>query len=382
MILYRGLSAWLQVLVPCVFLLEGSAQAGSSEDNAREADALSVSGSAGLYGKFNSNLDLVDEKKTGQDQKDAFITEPTANLRLEQTWGPKWWLDLSYTGHANFHTEHRSEDWFFNRTHLSLTRRSGAHALNLSSEVRYLAVPDDDDFDFLRHTGILSYERTLSPLWQVQVGLENIRTRYPQSRWLDYSVNGGFVEVRTTWSFKLTTYYSVDLQWYEGTANTDEADPSQILEDGSRRTVRAGFDWLMSNRHVFSGTLMQQRDNSEFDPRRIGEVEGHEDSQDIDAEFDLLKHKGTLLYTYGFNDRTSISLYEELIHKSWEDEDDGGIIIPKRTDWLFLSSSFLKFKWKPNLNIKTRYLFRMNASTSDVEDYFDHIIFVGPEYIF
>ena len=87
-------------------------------------------------------------------------------------------------------------------------------------------------------------------------------------------------------------------------------------------------------------------------------------------------------YTYRFNERTSISLYEELIHKSWEDEDDGGIIIPKRTDWLFLSSSFLKFKWKSNLNIKTRYLFRMNASTSDVEDYFDHIIFVGPEYTF
>ena len=378
----RGLLKILWVPVFWVLLLEAPAGADAIGESAVDNDAVQISGAAGIYAKFNSNVDLVDEKETGKDQKDAFIAEPTANLRLEKTWGHDWWLDLNYTGHANFHTEHRSEDWFFNRTQLSLTRRSDSNAVNLSSEVRYLTVPDDDDFDFLRHTGILSYERTLSPLWQVQVGLENINTRYPQSRWLDYSVNGGFVEIRTTWSFKLTTYYSVDLQYYEGTANTDEADPSQILEDGSRSTFRAGFDWLASPRHVLSGTLMQQRDNSDFDPRQIGEVEGHEDSQDIEAEFDLLKHKGTLLYTYRFNDRTSISLYEEIIHKSWEDEDDGGIIIPKRTDWLFLSSSFLKFKWKPNLNIKTRYLFRMNASTSDVEDYFDHIIFIGPEYTF
>ena len=74
---------------------------------------------------------------------------------------------------------------------------------------------------------------------------------------------------------------------------------------------------------------------------------------------------------------------EEWIRKKWDESDDSpDRQKSERTDHLFLSSLFLTYKWQPQLHFKFRYLFRMNASSTDLQDYVDHILFAGPEYKF
>jgi hypothetical protein len=352
-----------------------SLQAQSADGN-----AMRFSGALGLNTKYNSNLELSDTG--GAERKDAFIGEPTADLRLAKSWGPDWWLDLSFAGQANLHTEHTEENWYFNRGHLSLGRVFGENSANLSSEVRYFTEPQDDRYDFVRHTGLLSYKRVFSPLWQARLGYQNITTQYPQSPSLDYFVNGAFVEVRTTWSFNLSTYYSYDLQSYEGTADPQENNPNPAPEDGLRHTLRLGFDWLAPPRHVLNGTYTFQNDQSEDEGLEIGEFEGHEESQDNEAEFGLTKHKATLLYSFRLNRRTTISAYEEWIYKNFDPDDKLVPPKPGRTDILFLSAVHAKYKWTDAWRLKFRYLFRMNNSSASGEDYTDHIIFIGPEYSF
>ena len=63
-------------------------------------------------------------------------------------------------------------------------------------------------------------------------------------------------------------------------------------------------------------------------------------------------------------------------------EDDPPVPRKKRTDALSLSSTHLKFRWSGDLSFEIRYLFRANRSSLDIQDYRDHIIFVGPKYRF
>jgi hypothetical protein len=291
---------------------------------------------------------------------------------------------VAYSGHANLHSEHEEENWYFNRTRLSLVRRLGGNGIHLTSELRHFTVPDRDAFDFARHTGILSYKHTLSPLWQLNVGMQNITTRYPQTRSLDYGVNGAFIAAYRTSSFNLSSYLSYDLQVYEGTSNLQEFRDVSAPEDGVRHTLRTGFDWLVSARQTLSATYMYQIDTSEsvIGLDQIGTVEGTEDSQDSDAEFDLKKHKATLLFSRRVNDKVTISAYEEFIIKAWEEEEEFTVLQNARDDVLFLSSLFVKYKWSDRTHLKFRYLFRTNDSSFSANDYIDHIVFVGPEVRF
>ena len=371
-------AAWLLLLL--LSEVAGTEEVGGEQ---KMGDEAKISGTVALWGKYNSNLTLIDEGKTELAKKSSFIAEPNADLRLAKGWGTVWWLDASITGHANFHQSHRKENWYFNRTHISLVRDLGSNALHLTSEVRYFTVPDEDRFDFFRHTGIASYKRTLSPLWQMQVGYESITTQYPETFGLDYGVHGAFVEASNTWSFNFSSYYSYELQLYDGAANPEDEDPDARPDEGSRHTLRTGFDWLVSARRALSATYMLQIDNSEFEFVQIGDFEGDEGSQENEAEFDLAKQKLTLLYTHKLNDKLSASAYEEWIHKKWDgDEEASDLEERERSDNLFLSSAFVTYKWDSDFHLKLRYLFRMNASSSDVHDYVDHIIFVGPEYNF
>lgn len=350
------------------------------------AQETQISGGVGLYGKFNSNLTLIDEKKTNLDQKDAPIAEVRGELDIARSWGADWFLDWELSSQGNLHGEHAEENWYFNRSYLSLGRVLGENSLNFSSEIRHFGQPDDNRFDFVRHTGILSYRRVLSPLWQLRAGAQNTITRYPHTSPLNYQVNGAFVEVSNAWSDNFSTYYSLDLQLYAGTADPRENNPNTAPDDGVRQTLRAGFDWHLSDYRLLSGTYMLQNDNSGQDEEdgsglQIGDFEGHEESQDNEAEFDLHKHKFTLLYSHRFNPRLTLSLYEEFIYKFWEDE-EGPIPVEARDDLLFLSSAFLKYKWRDNVRLRLRYLFRMNESTADANDYVDHIVFAGPEFRF
>jgi len=369
-----------------VLLSASSAVRAAEGGPAPEAteDAVKFSGTAGVFAKYNTNLNLSNGEGAGAGTKEAFISEPTANLLLAKSWGPDWRLDVAYSGHANLHSEHEEENWYFNRTRLSLVRRLGGNGIHLTSELRHFTVPDRDAFDFARHTGILSYKHTLSPLWQLNVGMQNITTRYPQTSSLDYGVNGAFIEAYRTSSFNLSSYLSYDLQVYEGTSNPQEFRDVSAPEDGVRHTLRTGFDWLVSARQTLSATYMYQIDTSEsvIGLDQIGTVEGTEDSQDSEAEFDLKKHKATLLFSRRVNGKVTISAYEEFIIKAWEEEEEFTVLQNARDDALFLSSLFVKYKWSDKVHLKFRYLFRTNDSSNGANDYIDHIVFVGPEFRF
>ena len=351
-------------------------------DPPADRETWRLSGTLGLYAKYNSNLDLIDPQSSGRDRQGAFVGEPSVDLRLARSWGRNWWVDLGYAGHTNFHAANRDDDWYFNRGQISLGRALGRNSLYLSSEIRQFSEPRGDQVDFVRHTGLVTYRHVLSRLWQIRVGYENIATHYPGNRELDYGVNGGFVEVRNTWGPRFTTYYSYDRQSYEGTANLRENNPNASPEDGSRQTGRIGFDWLFSTRHTLSGTYTFQEDVSESGGQQIGGFEGHEGSQDYEAEFDLYKHKATLLYTWRASKTITVSAYEEWIRKNFDEEDDLEIAREERTDVLFLSSTYATVRLTDRLLLRVRYLFRMNKSSSAAQDYTDHILFAGPEYRF
>ena len=380
---YPGMNRYLLALVFGVCSIGyASASPGEAAEMGEGDRAIRFSGTLGLYAKYNSNLTLVDEKSTGLDQKDAFILEPSTDLRLSRSWGPDWWLDLGLSGQADWHAEHAEENWFFNRVHFSLGRALGEDSVNLSSEVRYFTVPDRDSFDFARHTGLLTYKKVLSPLWQVRVGYDNIVTHYPRSERFDYAMNSFFAEIRHTWSLDFSTYYTYDFQSYRGSFDPLENNPNSSPDEGSRHTGESGFDWLISGVQTLSGMYLFQFDVSEKGVQQIGDVEGSEDSQDNEAEFDLSKHKVTLLYSRRLSHKLTLSSYAEWIHKKFHSEDDPPVPREKRTDALFLSSTHLKIRWSGALDLNLRYLFRTNRSSLDRQDYQDHIVFFGPEYRF
>ena len=78
----------------------------------------------------------------------------------------------------------------------------------------------------------------------------------------------------------------------------------------------------------------------------------------------------------------TISAYEEFILKAWDDEEEVSVLQNARDDRLFLSSIFVKYKWRDTVHLKFSYLFRMNSSSSRANDYTDHIVFAGPEIKF
>lgn len=341
-----------------------------------------IKGGIGLFAKHNSNIKLIDEETTGLDKKDAFISEAKGELSVSKPWSKYWWSDLNLASYTNLHAQHASENWYLNQGQLSIGWDSGKHTIYAESGIRYFTGPDSGQDDFYRHTSILSYSRKFSRLWQLRTGYQNVITRYPRGRLLDYNVNGIFIESRSAWRPALITYYSIDLQQYKGTADPEDGNPNAAPHDGQRQTLRIGLDWNWSTRHILSCAYMFQNDTSEFIVRQIGVSEGSEHSQDNDAEFDLRKQKITLLYAYHYNSRLSLSFYEEWILKNWDDNVEGIIPVQARTDHLFLSSTFLKYKWRENLHIKLRYLFRANDSTIGIEDYANHIVSIGPEIRF
>ncbi len=359
------------------------AASASQSTEAEQGDSETrFSGTLGVYAKYNSNITLVDEKNTGLERKDAFIGEPALDLKLSKSWGPDWWLDLAYSGQADWHAEHAEENWFFNRTHFSLGRALGKDLINLSSEVRYFTVPNGNNFDFVRHTGLLTYKKVLSPLWQLQVGYDNIITRYPRNESLDYVMNGFFAEIRNAWSLNFSTYYTYDFQVYRGSFDPLENNPNSSPDEGMRYAGKGGFDWLISGVQALSGTYLYQLDTSEKGVQQIGDFEGNEGSQDNEAEFDLAKYKATLQYSHRLSPKLTFSSYAEWIRKKFDSEEDLPLPRERRIDMLFLSSTHLKIRWSEDLSLKIRYLFRTNQSSLNSQDYRDHIVFIGPEYRF
>ena len=133
------------------------------------------------------------------------------------------------------------------------------------------------------------------------------------------------------------------------------------LRNGRRVFLRLGFDWLLAHRHSFSGTYLYQNDEAEVgELQQIGGFEGSEESQDNEAEFDLFKHKATILYSVTLSRRWVVSTYSEFIIKNFDDETDSEPTTAGRNDALFLSSTYLRYKVSQKYALKFRYLFRMN----------------------
>ncbi|NKB70498.1 MAG: hypothetical protein GKR89_25800 [Candidatus Latescibacteria bacterium] len=368
-----------------------------------------LDGAVGLRAKYNSNLDL----REGQ-TRDSAIGEAVADIDLGRNWQQRWWLDLAFSSRADFHADQPDDNWYFNRGHLALARTQGANTYALSSEWRHFTVPGADTFDFIRHTGLLTYKRDLDQRWQIQLGYQNINTQYLESPDLDYVVNGGLLQIRTRWTPFFSTYFAYDTQYYKGNADPQNDILLASPDEGKRQTGRFGFDWLISPRHILSGTGTVQTDATETGLQEIGEFEGFEDSLEDDAEFDFFKLKSTLLYTFRPTNRLTLTAYQEWIYRDFEDEikvelidgeqddenddididdlpvgaeearDEDEFYLPfkGRSDASLLSSLYGKYRWTDSLALKFRYLLRVNRSSAAGLDYIDHIVFFGPEYSF
>lgn len=362
---YRWLGVTLALL--CAHATAGSAQSAGWR----------WQGNVEGFGKYNSNLTLLSADGP-LDAKDAFLTGLSGRLSGSRSLGA-WRLDTQLAGITNLHTEHAEEDWHFARGRAGLRHPLAGGTVELSNEARYYTVPDRDTFDFLRNFALLSWRRPLSERWQLRGGYESILTRYTQSRDFDYTVHGVLLELRTRWSLGFTTHYLVDLQRYHGEATPQDVEAEASPQDGNRAMARAGFDWLFAGRHSLSGTYSLQADEADLGVQQIGDFEGPGGSQDIEAEFDLVKHKATLLYSFAFSRRLLLSSYAEWIRKRFDAEERHKRQLPKRADSLLLTATHLRLRLDERLSLKLRYLYRGNRSSVDLLDYGNHIFAVGLE---
>lgn len=327
--------------------------------------------------RYNSNLTLV-SNDAPVDAKSSAGTELNGRLSASRRFGA-WRLTSQLNSLANVHADHREEDWFFQRGRLSLRRPLRGGTLEVTDEIRHFTVPDRNTFDFTRNIALVSWRRPLDDRWQIRAGYEGLITRYPQSPFFDYNVHGVNVEARARWSLAFTTYALLSAQIYAGEASPQNAEAEASPKDGSRRSLRLGFDWLFGGRHSLSGTASVQGDEADLGVQQIGDIEGPESSQDNEAEFDLIKYKATLLYSVPLSKQWLLSSYAEWIRKAFEDEERLELQLPRRTDTLLLSATHLRYRVRDSLFVKLRYLFRTNRSSVNLLDYDNHVVSAGLE---
>ena len=123
-------------------------------------------------------------------------------------------------------------------------------------------------------------------------------------------------------------------------------------------------------------------DSSGQGVNQIGRFVGNEESLDNEAQFNYLKHKGMLLFLHVFNDRFSLSLYDELICIAYYERQGLLAEAPERADWLFLSSIWFKARLVDRLFARARYIYRVDSSTVSSESFQDYIYYLGLEYEF
>lgn len=355
--------------------------------NAQEAkkEEKSLHASVGIAAKYDSNLELTNKEVTGEDLKDSLGWEMTANLGLEKKFGQNWWLDADLFTIANWYLE-REESWYFGKGSCYVGHSIGDHMVSVFDQIRYFVLSNEteaNEFDFVRNTAIVAYQYALSPFWQLRTGYENLLTFYPGFSFYNYLVNGGFVELRNVWTLTFSTYVTYDFQVYQRDfTNAEHPDGDAGL--GFKHTGKVGFEGFFLKKNVLIGTYTFQIDRSLSEGvSQVEAFEGEEESLDVEAEFNYLKHKGTLLYSHRFNDRLSLSFSEELIYKRFvEGEEDLLEWEFLRSDILVLSSIFLKVGLFEHWSAKAKYLFRMGESSVHANDFYDHLVYLGIQYGF
>lgn len=323
--------------------------------------------------KRNSNLSLVDEEAFKA--RSDLLTELDGSVGTRGNLGA-WRVDSQASVLANVHREHTQENWYFGRSRLSLRRDLGPGVAEVSNEARYYTVPDGDDVDFLRNVLQVAYRRALAEdRWQLRGGYANILTRYPDREEFDYTVHGLLLEARRRWGYDLTGFAQIDLQRYIGTATPTEVTASP--RDGQRNGIRLGIDGLFANRHSLSIIYSFQADEADLGVKRIGDPENPENTQDIEAEFDLNKHKVTVHYGVPVGDRWLVSSYTEWIRKNFDDEIDVQDPFRGRRDTLLLTSMHVRYRLNRSWSARMRYLYRSNDANAARADYSAHLLSLG-----
>jgi len=371
---------WLVVVLFLGFMpLTNNLQAEETDED------RSISGNVGLAVKYDTNVDLSSERAIEDEKKGDYIAELTARLAYSSPWQLPFHMEGELSGIADQYFTYPEDNWYVGRGSLYLGYTFGANTVSVLDEARYFTEPEDRQFDYFRNSATLAFKRVLSGLWQARIGYENIANVYPEDNFFNYYVNGGFVELRNTWTPSWSTYYLYDFQYYLGSYNSSTNDPLSSPESGYRHTGEIGLEASFLDQNNLVAAYTFQYDNSTGSGlNQIGNFEGETESLDIDAEFNFIKHKGSLLYSHVFNDRFTLSLYNEFILKAFIEREpllEEGYESERR-DLLFLTSAWLDARLYQTLYAEARYIFRMNDSTVDYEDFQDHIVSLGVEYRF
>ncbi|MCZ7583121.1 MAG: hypothetical protein M5R36_07175 [Deltaproteobacteria bacterium] len=356
--------------------------------SAEENDApKAFSGRVGVAGKYDSNVDLLSDKLPPDAEEEgpepASIVELTALLQYASLWNAPWHLEAEIFGLADFFPESVDDTLIFGRGGFSLGYDFGANTLGVIEEAKHYTEPDDTEFDYVRDNATLYYKRVFGDLWQARAGYDNLIHAYPDSDYFNYAGHGGFAEIRNTWTPMVSTYYRYAYLHYTGRGEDGLAGLGSP-ESGDRHTGEAGIESFFARKNTLIASYAYEADiASGAGVRQIGEIRGEDENLESDAEFDYRKHSGKLLYAHRFNDRFTLSFYDEIIGKTFPESDRGaGSLDRERRDLLFLTSVWISVRLVDELHAKARYLYRMNESNIDVEDFQDHIGLLGLEYRF
>lgn len=385
------------------------------------------SGIFGLSEKYDSNLPGPDGKAEG-----SAITELSAQLAYRRNWARTWNLEIDLLGLADWPARDADQSWYLGNANLFFGYRAGPQILSFLNEAKYLTGPrktrmsldnnfpgngaippgnqpffrnppppgdftfagipgandltgfdlPQNDLDFLRNSSILWYRRTLSPLWRVGMGYENVINLYPDNHFYDFTLNGWFLEATNSWTPELSTHYSYTFQFSLGNLNPRQDQNPVASGLGYLHTAEVGADWFLSRRDSLNASYTFQLDDSS--PQGVNEFVWFGDiggSQNIRPRFTYYKHKGSLLYLHLFPYRITFSLYAELLRRSFSGLNIG-FGPQKRNDIFLLSSFWLKVPIVRNIFGRARYTYRWDRASEPRQIFQDHIFQLGVEYQF
>ncbi len=375
------------ILLLTALLLPGfpmQATSGAAQEGTAAPSRWRWHGALGLFGKYDANLELVPHDTPLPTSTDSFGMEGNIRLAVERSFGPAWWFEARLVATGNGYVERSEENWYHGNVGFSLNHTRGANLWSLYVEPRFYTVPGENEFDFFRNTAILSWQRSLSERTVVTVGYENLLARYPETESLDHVIHGAFSEVRLSLSPDLSTQFSYGFQFYQGHGESEEHPFLNSPSYGFRHTATVGLDAAFLGENTLFATYSLQLDTSSGESLHlVSAFEGDEETLDVETEFNFLEQKGTLLYTHRFPAAISASLFVELISKSFfNPEELFEIAEHEHADLLLTVVPKLALPLTPAWEIDLRYIFRMNASTRNEEDFHDHVVNLGLTFRF
>ncbi len=345
------------------------------------------SGRVGVSQKYDSNVDLLaEEPRPDADPddvvKDAHITEVFGAIGwMSPGYGP-WRLSADLFALADLFPENMDDTWAIGRGHLDGAYRFGANALRLRSEAGGYTEPDDTEYDNWGAESSLAYACELGAVWTLSGGYQNELRRYPSATVFDFGGHGALLEVRQNWTARFSTSQRYDVWFLDGRGEEDDEGrlgaPSRVV----RHAVEVAAESLIGRRHALGAAYAYQVDDAANDGAyQIGEIQGEDENLEIDGEFNVAKHRATLLYSVRIAERFSVAFYNEALHRVFLGA-DAKLYGGERIDASYLGSAWVSARLYAMLFARVRYLYRMNDSRVDYLDFQDHVVLGGLEYRF